>query len=108
VALAGETVWEGRGAGREAVGERRGAVGGVLGLRLVIVLAAVVISRWSLWAAQAYRGQGVRMALRDGGERADLGRALFLTLGKFAEAAGILEYIKRQRAGGPAKLIEFK
>ncbi|XBA80911.1 glycosyltransferase (plasmid) [Thioclava sp. 'Guangxiensis'] len=89
---------------------RRALVWGA-GLPLAIVLAALVVSPWCLLGALAYPVQVLRLGLR---ARARLGarqagaHAALLTLGKFPEALGIVEFHLRRLSGHRAGLIEYK
>ena len=98
----------GRDAERHGVAATRRALLWGLALPVAILMAALVLGPWALLALLIYPAQVLRLALRDGGTRLAWERALFLTLGKFAEAQGVLEYHWRQRRGGPARLIEYK
>lgn len=62
--------------------------------------AAMLLVVWPL--------QVVRLALRSGARRKDWERAVFLVLGKFAEAQGVIEYWLRRLAGKDRGLIEYK
>ena len=93
---------------RHGVAATRRALLWGLALPVAILLAAFVLEPWALLGLLIYPAQVLRLALRDGGTRGAWERALFLTLGKFAEAQGVLEYHWRRRRGGPAQLIEYK
>jgi len=73
-----------------------------LALPLIACLAALLITPAALLLLLAYPAQVVRLR--------HLGwpRALFLTLGKLAEAQGVLAYLWRRLRGGPRRLIEYK
>ena len=73
-----------------------------LALPLITCLAALLITPAALLLLLAYPAQVVRLR--------HLGwpRALFLTLGKLAEAQGVLAYLWRRLRGGPRRLIEYK
>jgi hypothetical protein len=58
---------------------------------------------WSLALLLAYPAQGLRLSLRDGWES-----GVFLTLGKFPEAQGVLTYAWRRLHGRGGRLIEYK
>ena len=98
----------GRGAERYGVAAARRAVLWGLILPVAILLAALFSGPPVLLALLVYPAQIFRLALRDGGGRLAWERARFLTLGKFAEAQGVLEYHWRQRRGGAVRLIEYK
>ena len=48
------------------------------------------------------------MALRDGATRSSWERAWLLSIGKFAEVLGVLEFHIRRVVGRPRGLIEYK
>ena len=98
----------GRGAERHGVAAVRRAVLWGLALPVAILLAALFWGPLVLLALLVYPAQILRLALRDGGGRLAWERALFLTLGKFAEAQGVMEYHWRQMRGGAVRLIEYK
>jgi len=56
----------------------------------------------------AYPAQILRLARRGGGTRAAWEQALFLTIGKFAEAMGVAEYWGRRLLGRRSGIIEYK
>ncbi len=72
-------------------------------LPVATVMLALAVSPWALLLLLAYPAQVARIALRDGGTRAAWESAIFLMLGKFAEVAGVAEYVVgRWSAGGVA------
>ena len=78
-------------------------------VRIVLILAGLLVfGPVALWALLIYPAQVVRLARRGGGDRFAWERALFLTVGKFAEAGGVLEYLRRRWRGQGAELIEYK
>lgn len=77
-------------------------------LPLATLVLASAFGLWALLLLLAYPAQVLRLARRDGGDRGAWEQALLLTLGKFAETAGVLEYALRRLAGTPAGLIEYK
>ena len=79
-----------------------------LALPVVILALAALVSPWALLLLLVYPLQVLRLARRHGGRRAAWEQALFLTLGKFAEAAGVMEYWGRRLLGRKAGLIEYK
>lgn len=81
---------------------RRALVWGA-GLPLLIVLGVIVFGPVALVLALAYPAQILRLARHSGGER-----AMLLTVGKPAEAQGILEYHWRRLRGQTPRLIEYK
>lgn len=93
---------------RHGVGMVVRALFWALALPLPIFIAAIVFSPWALLFFLAYPLQIIRLAVRKGGRRGDWEEAFFLTLGKFAEMTGVLEYWRRRILKKPAKLIEYK
>ena len=77
-------------------------------LPLLVLFGALFASPWALVLLLAYPAQVIRLARRAGGRRGDREEALFLTLGKFPEMLGVVEYWGRRLAGRPAGLIEYK
>ena len=75
---------------------------------LTVLLLTAVVSLWALALLLAYPAQVARIALQNGGHRAAWERAALLTVGKFAEAQGVLEYRWRKRLKRPSTLIEYK
>ena len=98
----------GRDPERHGVAASRRALLWGLALPAAILLTAFLLGSWALLGLLAYPMQILRLTLRNGGTRVAWERAVFLTLGKFAETQGILEYHWRQRRGGPSRLIEYK
>ena len=93
---------------RHWVRESRSAWVWGLGLPLALLLLAMV---WpaALWGFLVYPLQVARLALKGGSAfKPRLARAFFLVLGKFAEAAGQLKFLRQRLHGGPARLIEYK
>ena len=86
---------------------RRALVWG-LGLPFLILGATIFFSPWALILLLAYPAQVLRLARRYGPGRIGWERAFFLTLGKFPEVTGVLEYWGRRLIGRPAGLIEYK
>lgn len=74
----------------------------------VIVLGLCILGPVALWGLLLYPAQVLRLALRKGGGRFAWEQAIFLTIGKFAEAAGIFSYNLRRWRGGKVQLIEYK
>jgi GT2 family glycosyltransferase len=93
---------------RHCVSDVRRALTWGAGLPLIILLLAVLLSPWALALFAVYPLQVLRIARREGGTRGAWERAWLLTLGKFAEAAGVIEYHLRRRLGRPRGLIEYK
>lgn len=93
---------------RHWVRESRSAWFWGLGWPVTLLLAALV-SPLALWGLLIYPVQVVRLALRGGAHRESRwSHALFLVLGKFAEAAGQARYMTQRYRGGTAHLIEYK
>ena len=79
------------------------------GLPLAIAAAALLWSLWAWLALAVYPLQVLRLFLHASGTAGTrMWRALFLVLGKFAEAYGQATYLSRRWSGGPTKLIEYK
>lgn len=92
---------------RHSVAGLRRAV--VWGLVLPLVTAGgVLVTPWSLLLVLAWPAQVARLAAREQFSRLGWERAFFLTLGKFPEAFGVLEYIWRRLMKRPSGLIEYK
>lgn len=79
-----------------------------LALPVLTLLLATLFSPWSLLLLLIYPAQTLRLARRYGGTRAAWESAIFLTLGKFAETTGVLEYWGRRLTGRQAEIIEYK
>ncbi len=92
----------------DARAQRRRAL--LWGLELpAVALAGLAVSPWALLLLLALPAQVVRLALREGaGRRASWEWALFTTLGKTAEALGVVEYHTRRLTGRVARLIEYR
>lgn len=75
---------------------------------LAIILFSLILTPWFLWLFAIYPLRAVRLAIRDGATRAAWERAWLLSIGKFAEAAGVIEYHLRRIARRPRGLIEYK
>lgn len=99
-------LWAGmHGAGPERMGVaplRRALVWGAA-LPLAILLACLALGPWALLGLLLYPLQVARLARSMG-----WGNGLLLTLGKFAEAQGALEYAWRRITGQEARIIEHK
>lgn len=93
---------------RHGVAESRRALLWGAALPAAILLAALLVSPWVLLGALVYPLQVARLARARGGGRAGLEWAALVTAGKFAEAAGVIEYHLRRCFGRPAGLIEYK
>ncbi len=77
-------------------------------LPLVSLLLAEAVSPWALILLLAYPAQVIRLGLRAGGGKRAYQEGFFMTLGKFAEFAGVMEYWIGRGLGRPASLIEYK
>jgi GT2 family glycosyltransferase len=94
---------------RHWVRESRSAWAWGASMPLAIGLAAVLWGPWWLLALAIYPLQMLRLYLRSRGPtKTRAWRAVFLVLGKFAEAFGQGKYIARRWSGGPTQLIEYK
>jgi GT2 family glycosyltransferase len=97
----------GRGPERHWVREvRRALIWGALLPLAVLGLAA--LTPWALLLLLVWPVQVLRLAWRMGGDRAGWEAALFLVLGKFAEAQGALGFYWRRLRGHKGGLIEYK
>lgn len=94
--------------------ERHGVLGTVrglawgLGVPLLVLLGVIMVGPAALWLLLVYPLQTTRMALRNGGSKVAWERAILLTIGKFAEAQGVVGYYWRRRRGETTNLIEYK
>jgi GT2 family glycosyltransferase len=80
-----------------------------LALPLFILGLSIMISGWALALFLVYPLQVFRLARRGGiGRKTSWERALFLVLGNFPEAFGVLEYHWRRLVKRPAGIIEYK
>lgn len=79
-----------------------------LALPLLTLILAFNMSWWAIFLLLMYFIQISRIALRKGGGRAAWELAFFLTLGKFAEMTGAIEYWIRRLIGRPAGIIEHR
>lgn len=95
---------------RHWVRECRSALFWGLGLPVFILALALAGGPGYLALLAAYPLQMARLALggRRPSRRENGWRAVFLVLGKFPEAAGILTYHARRLKGGEPRLIEYK
>lgn len=74
----------------------------------VILLLALVVTPWALLLALIFPLQIARLARRGGFTRVAWEESTLLTLSKFAEALGVLEFHLRRLSGRRAGLIEYK
>lgn len=80
-----------------------------LALPLIILLGALFVTPWALLLALTYPLQVWRLAQREGvALRAAWEHAAFLTLIKFPEALGVLEYAASRLLRAPKRIIEYK
>ena len=80
-----------------------------LGLPVITIILAVWLGIWCLLLLLIYPAQVIRLALRGTrSARENWLHALFLTLGKFPEAMGQLNFLYNRLAGKTARLIEYK
>ena len=79
-----------------------------LALPALTLMLAVFITPWALCLLLAYPAQILRLARRYGGTREAWERATFLTLGKFAEMTGVVEYWARRLMRRRAGIIEYR
>lgn len=83
---------------------RRGLIWGAV-IPLVTLLAAVLVSPWAFLILLVYPLQILRLRFQKGQPWEE---AVFLTLGKFAEAQGALRFHHRRLTGRKKTLIEYK
>jgi GT2 family glycosyltransferase len=88
---------------RHWVRETRRAVLWGLVLPMLIVLCGVFVGPAALLLTLIYPAQMLRLGLRGG-----WAYGVLTVLGKFAEAAGVLDFALRRWRRGPARLIEYK
>ena len=93
---------------RHGIAGRRRAVIWGMAIPLAILAAVLLISPWALALLLVYPAQIARLAIRNGGGRADWSRAVLLTAGKFAEARGVVDYHLATLGGRRMGLIEYK
>ncbi|MEM1159317.1 MAG: glycosyltransferase family A protein [Pseudomonadota bacterium] len=93
---------------RHCVDQVRRALLWGAGVPMAILALALVAGPWALALFAVYPLRTLRLGLRDGASRAAWERAWLLSLGKFAEAAGVIEYHLRRAMGRPRGLIEYK
>ena len=94
---------------RHWVRESRSAWAWGAAIPIGIIACAVLWSPWALFVLAIYPLQMLRLFLRvDGAPRTRASRAIFLVLGKFAEAYGQARFMARRWSGGAPKLIEYK
>lgn len=73
-----------------------------------LALLGALLHPAALLLLLAYPLQIARIALRDGGSAFAWADAALMTLGKFPEAQGVLEYRLNRMTGANARLIEYK
>lgn len=81
----------------------RALVWGVL-LPLLIVVCGLLAGPWGWLLALVYPAQWLRLSLRDRSPQI----AFFTVMGKFAEAQGVLTFLRRRMLGRAGRLIEYK
>ena len=86
---------------------RKAVIWGAI-LPLAIVIAALALGPAAFLAVLIYPAQILRLAIREGLDRGAWERALFLVLGKFPEAYGVLGYWRDRLMGRRGGLIEYK
>jgi GT2 family glycosyltransferase len=75
----------------------------------LIVIGLAIFGPLAAWGLAIYPLQVLRLTARGTGAMPDRAlRAVFLVLGKFAEASGALAFLWRRLRGGEARLIEYK
>lgn len=80
-----------------------------LGIPLVVLAAALLVSPWALLALLVYPLQALRFyRAAEGTPRLKAWQAFFLVIGKFSEVWGQLKFQAFRLRGGPVKLIEYK
>jgi GT2 family glycosyltransferase len=94
---------------RHWVRESRSALAWGFALPALAVLGTLLIGPWALLLFLLYPLQVLRLTFRGSGSWSHrLARATFLVLGKFAEAAGALSFLRSRIGGRRAALIEYK
>lgn len=93
---------------RHSVSEMRKALLWGALVPIGIVLLALLVSPWALALFSVYPARAIRFGLREGGTGEAWERAWLLSLGKFPEAMGVLEFHIRRLLGRPRGLIEYK
>lgn len=93
---------------RHWVAQTRRAILWGLALPFVILVAIAFTGIWGALLALIYPAQIARLALRNGGGLHAWQESAVLTVGKFAEARGILEYHINRLRGRSRRLIEYK
>ncbi|WP_417258342.1 glycosyltransferase [Celeribacter sp.] len=77
-------------------------------LPVMILIIAMFGTIWALGLVLIYPAQILRLALKRGGTKAAFAEAWLLTISKFAEARGALEFHVRKAFKRPSGLIEYK
>ena len=89
---------------RHKAGEVRRIALWAVALPLAVLAAVLALGPWALAALLVYPAQVLRMTLRD----SDFVYAVFTMLGKFAEAQGMLRFLRDRAAGRTPQIIEYK
>ncbi|MEL6952859.1 MAG: glycosyltransferase [Pseudomonadota bacterium] len=93
---------------RHGVKGRNSALIWGVALPLALLLGALIFHPAILLGAAIYPAQILRLGLRGGGDRKAWLQAVFMTVGKFAEARGALGYYLNRIQGRRGGLIEYK
>jgi GT2 family glycosyltransferase len=94
---------------RHWVRESRRALAWGIVLPLAIIVLAIAIGPWALLLLLAYPLQAARLFVAASGSIGDRAvKAVFYTLGRFAEGLGLLRYWRDRHALRPAVIIEYK
>jgi glycosyltransferase involved in cell wall biosynthesis len=97
----------GRGPERHWVRETRRALAWGLGIPL-LAIAAGLVTPWGWLLLAVYPAQVLRLALRDGGDRAAWEQAVHAVIGRFAETRGALGFYLTRLRGRRVTLIEYR
>lgn len=88
-------------------GTRRALIWGVA-IPMIVVIGFLLFGPVALWLLFVYPLQVMRLAVREGAHRFAWEQAILLTVGKFAETRGILDFVWRRWRGRKSELIEYK
>ncbi len=78
------------------------------GVPVAVILLSLLLTPWAFLLLIVYPVRALRIAMREGASRVAWERAWLLSIGKFAETVGIIEYHARRLLGRPRGLIEYK